>query len=141
MTTTHEPPGAETHAVSANGYLSAEAALSNAPLDLDEQDVEGVFGGKVRIRALTAAQQAAVKQAGVSIGGSQQNVAVSFGAIERKQFELGVIAPAFTAEQVRTLHATSGPSFTRVIEALDKLSGMNKEALRDAQKAFQGPGE
>jgi hypothetical protein len=119
---------------SANGYLSAEAALENAPADLEEVDVDGVFGGKVRIRALTAAQAAVVKQATVDTRG--RTPTITWADMERKQFQLAVIQPAFSPEQVRTLHATSGRSFARVIAEIDRISAMDKEAMRDAQQQF-----
>lgn len=115
-------------------YLTVEDALANAPQDLEEVDVEGVFGGKVRVRSLTAAYAAAVKRATtVQRGG---NVEVTWAEMERKQFQLGVIVPRFTADQVRAMHATSGPSFAKVIAEIDRISGLDKEALRDAQKDF-----
>lgn len=119
---------------SSNGYLSVAAALENAPADLEELDIDDVFGGRVRIRALTAAQAAAVKQAGIVTG--RGNVGVDFATLERTQFRLAVIQPPMTESDVRTLHATSGASFARVIAEIDRISGMDKEALRDAQKQF-----
>jgi hypothetical protein len=123
----------------ANGYLTASAALENAPADLEEVDVEGVFGGKVRIRALTAAQAAVVK--GVTVDTRGKTPTITWADMERKQFQLAVITPAFSAEEVRRLHATSGRSFARVIAEIDRISAMDKEALRDAQKDFPEPDE
>lgn len=121
------------------GYLSADAALANAPADLEEVDVDDVFGGRVRIRALTAAQTAVVRQHTVDTRG--KNPTITWADMERKQFQLGVIQPAFNADQVRTLHATSGRSFAKVIAEIDRISALDKEALRDAQREFPGPNE
>jgi hypothetical protein len=126
-------------AAASNGYLSAESALENAPSDLEEVDVEGVFGGKVRIRALTAAQAAVVK--GVTVDTRGRTPTITWADMERMQFQLAVVRPTFTADQVRTLHATSGRSFARVIAEIDRISAMDKEALRDAQKDFPEPDE
>lgn len=132
---THTPAAApEANGASGSGYLSAEAALENAPSELEEVDVEGVFGGRIRIRALTAAQTAIVKQHTVDTQG--RSPTITWADMERTQFKFGVIQPAFSAEQVRTLQATSGPSWARVIAKLDEISAMDKEALRDAQKEF-----
>jgi hypothetical protein len=121
------------------GYVSAAEALERAPTDCVEQDVEGVFGGKVRVRGLTAAQNARVKQESINLSGRKPDVV--WAAMERLQFELGVIEPKFTADQVRTLHLTAGPSFAKVIAAIDALSGTSEEERRKAQEAFQGPNE
>lgn len=127
--------------VSTNGasptYATAEQLLENAPKDITEQDITDVFGGlTVRIRSLTAAQAAHVKQQSINLQG--RNPDVAWGRMEITQFELGVINPKLTHEQVLILHRTSGPSFNKVIEALDKLSGMDKEELLKAQEDFQG---
>lgn len=143
----HETPVAENDAaaeetlpaLSTNAYLTPEEALTNAPNDIVEDDVEGVFGGKVRIRSLTAAQQARVKQVSLNLSG--RNPDVAWAEMERTQFQLGVIEPKFTAEQVLMLHRMSGPSFAKVIERIDEISGTNKEELRKAQQEFQGPEE
>jgi hypothetical protein len=42
---------------------------------------------------------------------------------------------------VATLHATSGPSFARVIAAIDALSGTSEEERKKAQAAFHGSDE
>ena len=116
-------------------YLSVDQALENAPADCEECDVEA-FGGKVRVRALTAAQSARVRQVSVNMRG--QAPEIMWAAMEMEQFRLGVIVPKFNADQVRTLHLQSGRSFAAVIAKLDEISGLNKEELRKAQQEFQG---
>jgi hypothetical protein len=121
-------------------YATAEELLTNAPLDIREQDVEDVFGGlTVRVRGLTAAQSAHVKQQSFNMEGRAPDVA--WGLMEITQFELGVVEPKLKHEQVLMLHRTSGPSFAKVINALDELSGIGKEELRKAQKEFQEAGQ
>jgi hypothetical protein len=124
---------------SSAGYLTVDQAIENAAADRVEADVTDVFGGRVRIRSLSAAQQARVKQASMNLGG--RNPTIAWAEMERLQFELGVIEPKFTAEQVKKLHIESGPSFARVIEEIDRVSGLNKEELRQAQEDFPGSGE
>lgn len=122
-----------------NGYITAAEAIERAPADCKEEDVDGVFGGKVRIRGLTAAQQARVKQESIKLGG--RNPDVVWAAMELVQFELAVIQPKFTTSQVATLHATAGPSFAKVISAIDALSGTSEEERKKAQAAFRGSDE
>jgi hypothetical protein len=121
-------------------YATADEILMNAPKDIVEKDVTDVFGGlTVRVRGLTAAQAAHVKQQSFQMQGRSAEVA--WAMMERTQFELGVIEPKFTHEQVIMLHRTSGPSFNKIIQTLDDISGIGKETLREAQKEFQGRGE
>jgi hypothetical protein len=76
-----------------NGYITALEAIERAPADCREEDVEDVFGGKVRIRGLTAAMQSRVKQESIKLGGRSPDVV--WAAMELVQFELGVIEPKF----------------------------------------------
>ena len=136
-----KPTAPEAAYASANGgskkYATAEELITNAPKDIKEQDVEDVFGGlTVRVRGLTASQAAHVKQTSFNMKGRTAEVA--WASMEIAQFELGVVDPHLTHEQVLMLHRTSGPSFARVIEVLDEISGIGKEELRKAQQDFQG---
>jgi hypothetical protein len=122
--------------VAKSRYATAEDLLANAPKDIKEVDVEDVFGGlTVKVRGLTAAQAAHVKQLSFNMQGRSADIV--WGMMEITQFELGVIEPKLTHEQVLMLHRTSGPSFAKVIDTLDKLSGIGKEELRKAQSDFQ----
>jgi hypothetical protein len=117
-------------------YATADELLTNAPQDIREEDVTNVFGGlTVRIRGLTAAQAAHVKSVSFNMQGKSPEV--GWGQMEIAQFEMGVIRPKLSHEQVIMLHRMSGPSFTKVIEALDALSGIGKDELRKAQQEFQ----
>ncbi len=121
-------------------YASAEDILAAAPKDIKEQDVEDVFGGlTVRVRGLTASQAAQVKQESFNMRGRTPEV--GWAQMERLQFQLGVIEPQFTQEQVLMLHRTAGPSFNKIIEVIDEISGIGKENLREAQKEFQERGQ
>lgn len=131
---------ATSNGVAKSKYATAEDLLAGAPKDIEEDDVENVFGGlTIRVRGLTAAQAAHVKQLSFNMQGRSPDIVWS--QMEIAQFELGVIEPALTHEQVLMLHRTSGPSFAKVIDVLDKLSGIGKEELRKAQTEFQERGE
>jgi hypothetical protein len=137
-----EPNPSREYATGGNGvarkYATAEELLEAAPKDIREQDVNDVFGGKcVKVRGLTAAQSAHVRQLSFTVRGGQRVPELAFAQMEIAQFELGVVEPKLSHDQVLMLHRTAGPSFTRVIEVLDELSGIGKEELRKAQKDFQ----
>lgn len=130
--------------VNSNGhrpqYATVDQVLANAPKDIIERDVTDVFGGlTVRVRSLTAAQSAHVKQQSITMKG--RNTELAWGQMEREQFELGVIEPKFTSQQVLMLHRTAGPSFNKITEVLDEISGINKETLREAQQSFPELGQ
>jgi hypothetical protein len=138
--TTVEEPNPDRVYDTSNGvprrYATAEELLSNAPKDIVERDVEDVFSGlTVRVRGLTAAQAAHVRQQSLNMG--RGGASVVWAQMEIAQFELGVIEPKLAHEQVVMLHRMAGPSFAKVIEVLDEISGIGKEELRKAQEEFQ----
>jgi len=117
--------------------LTVEQAL-NAPSDLREMVVDvPEWGGSVKIRTLTAAERARIRQVGMQ----RVDSAVAWAEMEIQQFLAAVIEPRFTEHQVRKLHASSGTAFQRVIDAHDELSAMDKEALAEARKQFPGSEE
>lgn len=135
-----------TPAPPARRVLTADQAIENASAghDLVTEWIDDVFPdkdgvtGSVKIRALSAAQRARVKQAAIKQG---RDTRIVWGEMERLQFYLGVVEPSFTEDQVRTLHLKAGPSFQKVIDALDKLSQIDKESLKQAEDDFREPGE
>jgi len=124
------------------GYLTADEIVDAANSDLKETDVEDVFGGKVRIRALTASQADAVNQNSIKLGNSRrQSTQYSFAASSLLKFQYGVVLPKLTKDQVRTLHIKSGPSFQTVLKAIDELSNIDRDSLERDEDEFRGPDE
>jgi hypothetical protein len=117
-------------------YLSVDELLTNAPKDIEEQDVEA-FGGTVRIRALTAAQEAKVNQASTRLS-QQGNVQVSIVEAEVMKFMLGVVQPPVDHTLAMQLHQQSGKSFKAVLQAIDELSGTDGGESAKAAAAFPG---
>lgn len=136
-------PTAEQHAPQANGYLTPDQMEQNAPADLEEKDIEGVFGGKVRIRSLSAHQSAKVDSAGFKMKPSGNGVVVTISDAHLLKFQLGVINPDLSQDpnRVMRLYQQSGKSFRRVLDAIDEISGTSDDSLRDAEAAFQGSEE
>jgi hypothetical protein len=120
-----------------NGYLSLDQIKSNAPKDLREEDVEA-FGGKIRIRSLTAAQSAEIEQAGVAMNPTTGRIQMKVVDAIVKKFELGVIQPEMNSSDVMYLFQQAGPSFMRVIQAIDRISGTEQGEMAKAQAAFPG---
>lgn len=95
------------------------------------------WGKSVKVRSLTAAQSATVRQ----IGFEQQGdgvVAINWAKMEIAQFQMGCVAPNFGENEVRSLHMKSGRGFARIIAWIDEKSGLDKKAIEEAKERFQG---
>jgi hypothetical protein len=121
-----------------NGTLpigSVEEILKKAPEDLVEETLEvPEWGCSVKVRSFTAAQAAMIRQRGIGFKGDETLIA--WAEMEIMQFQQGVVEPAFSEDQVRELHLSSGRGFSRVIEKLDELSKIDKEALAKTREEF-----
>jgi hypothetical protein len=108
--------------------------------DLREQDVEDVpvKGQSVRVRALPAAysNQASSEALVYETFRGEQRARIDTGKLEVLQFAHGVIEPSFTVAEAEQVAKTFGPAFKRVIEVIDEISGVDKEALEEAQVRF-----
>lgn len=122
-----------------NGHLpigTVDQILKRAPSDLREETVEvPEWDCAVRIKSFTAAESAQIKHKGLAFRGEDTQVA--WAEMEIAQFQQAVVEPRFSEDQVRQLHLTSGRGFSRVIAAIDEMSGTDKEELRKAQQEFQ----
>lgn len=115
---------------------TVEEILKRAPSDLKEKTIEvPEWGCSVKLKSFTAAQSAAVKERGFGFKGEETTVA--WAEMEISQFQMAVVDPHFNEDQVRELHLSSGPGFNRVVEEIDKLNKIDKEALRKARDEFQ----
>lgn len=115
---------------------TVEAILDKAPSDLMEKVIDvPEWGCSVRIRSLTAAQSARIRQQGIKLKSDETKVA--WAEMEILQFMEGVVEPKFDHSQVRKLHLTSSAGFNRVIQELDDLSNIDKEELREIRDQFQ----
>jgi hypothetical protein len=114
---------------------TVKAILEKAPADIQEKTIDvPEWECSVKIRSFTAAQSSGIRQRGLAFQGEETKVA--WGEMEIMQFQQGVVEPRFDEDQVRQLHLTSGRGFSRVIEALDELSNIDKEALAKAREEF-----
>lgn len=124
-----------------SAYLSPDEMEAGAKLE--ERDVEDVFGGKVRVRELTAAQAARIQQAAVKPTRGGSSFQMSIADAEVLKFQLGVIVPDLTDDQNRVmrLYQRSGRDFRTILAAIDELSGTAENAMEDAKATFPGPEE
>lgn len=120
-------------------YLNRDALLEAS--DLAERDVDlPAIGGKVRVRALAAAfsNQAASEALTVKTVGREEITVVDKAHLEILQAFHGLVHPKLeSVEEARKFAEQCGPSFFKVIGAIDEISGMDKEAIEQAEARFQ----
>lgn len=122
---------------------STKQAWLDASGDLREADVEDVpvKGQKVRVRALPARYSAAVQsQLKIETQGREQVARVDVAEMEILQFAHGVINPQFSEQDARVIAEKFGPAFRKVIEKIDELSGIDKEAIEKTEQRFPAGG-
>jgi hypothetical protein len=94
---------------------------------LGEADVEIPGVGTVRVRGLSRAEVMSI-----------QNTAEGTEAIERKMLALALIDPKLTEEEVgKWQHASVAGELEPVTHKVTELSGMGKDAAKDAYKEFE----
>lgn len=123
---------------------SSKSAWLDGPGDLKEADVEDVpvAGQSVRVRGLPAAysNQASSEALELKTVGSQQIATVNTARLEVLQFAHGCIDPEFTEAEAQTIAEKFGPAFKKVIAEIDRLSGVDKEAVEAANARFPAGG-
>src|SRR4051812_4469731 len=113
---------------------STKNAWLTGPGDLREEDVEDVPvpGQSIRVRGLPAAySNKATSQALELITGrrGEQTAHVNTEKLEVLQFAHGCVDPSFTEAEAQQIAERFGPAFRKVIEVIDRLSGVDKDAI------------
>lgn len=127
------------------GYSTKDDWLQG-PGDLAEADVDVTIGGeakRVRVRALPAAYSNQASSEALEMkttARGEQIATVNTGKLEVLQFAHGVIDPRFNVEEAQIVATKYGPAFRKVIEKIDELSGIDKEALEQATATFPSSG-
>lgn len=122
---------------------STKSAWLEGPGDLREADVEDVpvKGQTVRVRGLPAAYSNEASSEALewrTWPNGQQTATVNTAKLETLQFAHGCVDPQFTVDEARAISQKFGPAFKKVVAKIDELSGVDKEAITDANKRFQG---
>lgn len=119
-------------------HLSKDALLEAS--DLEERDVElPLLGGSVRVTSLSAAysNQAASEALELKTVGRDQIATVNTAKMEVLQALHGLVDPKLSSvEEAEKFAEQCGPSFKAVIEAIDEISGVDKEAISNAEARF-----
>jgi hypothetical protein len=120
---------------------SSKTSWLEGPGDLKEADVEDVpvKGESVRVRGLPAAYSNQATSEALemkTLGDGSQIATVNTATLEVLQFHHGVIEPKFDLAESKTVAERFGPAFKKVVAKIDELSGVDKQALEDAQTRF-----
>jgi hypothetical protein len=126
--------------------LSTKDAWLNGPSDLKEAVVEDVpvEGQSVRVRGLPAAYSNQASSEALELKSDsrgRQSATVNTARMEVLQFAHGVIEPEFTVEEAEQIAERYGPAFKKVIERIDALSGVDKEAIKETNTRFRPGGK
>lgn len=110
-------------------FLSVDAILA-AP-DVTEETVDvPEWGGKVKVRSLTKAEQIRVRKASVKSNGD-----VDEAEMEMRLFLSGVVEPKFSEHHAADLFEKSAGPVDRVLNAILQISGMGDVApVKAAEK-------
>ena len=122
--------------------ISTKDAWLNGPGDLQTATVEDVpvKGSSVKVRGLPAAFSArASSEALKMITGprGEQTATVDTAKMSILQFAHGCVEPSFSEAEALKVAEKFGPAFNKVVAKIDELSGVDKEAIEDANDRFQ----
>ena len=124
---------------------STKESWLNGPGDLQTEVVEDVPtpGQNVLVTGLAAAFSNRASSAALEMKqqGRDQIASVNTEKLEVIQFAQGCVEPKFTEAEAQQIAERYGPAFRKVVAAIDRLSGVDKEAITEANARFQGGGE
>lgn len=102
--------------------------------DLAEQTVQLGDGKTVRVRELTAGEQARISDLCTSIKG--QRVKVDQERVQCLTFSYGCIDPKFDEHEARRIAQKTGSDFALTIGVINAISGATEEHIERAQARF-----
>lgn len=125
------------------GRLSKSALLEAS--DLEEREVElPKLGGSVKVRGLGAAYSLDAQSEATELKqvGNDQFVNVNRAKMEILQALHGLVDPKLdNYAEAERFARQCGPSFAAVIEVIDELSNVDKEAIAETTARFPSGGE
>jgi hypothetical protein len=120
--------------------LSKDTLLGGS--DLIEREIEiPSLGGSVRVRSLPAAysnqaQSEALELVNLPSGG--QTAHVNTAKAEELQVLHGLVAPQLgSIEEARTLSHRYGIAWRKIVDAIDEISGIDKDAIERVNATFR----
>lgn len=123
--------------------LSKNDLLSASDLRTKEVELETI-GGSVLVQGLSAAYSNQASSEALEMkttARGDQIASVNTAKLETIQVLHGLVDPKLeNLEEAEKFMQNCGPAAKRIVEAIDELSGLDKEALETAQAKFQGGG-
>lgn len=125
---------------------SSKKSWLEGPGDLDTAEVADVPvpGESVLVRGLPAAYSNRASSEALELkttARGEQLATVNTEKLEVIQFAEGVVEPKFTTEEAQQVAEKYGPAFKKVVQKIDQLSGVDKEAIEKANATFPAGGE
>jgi hypothetical protein len=119
--------------------LTRDALLQAS--DLEEREVElPSIGGSVKVRSLPAAYSNQAHSEALEMkttARGEQIATVNTAKLEALQALHGLVEPKLSSlAEAETFAKNCGPAFKRVIEVIDEISGVDKEAIEQANARF-----
>ena len=124
--------------------LSKDALLKASDLRTKEIELETI-GGSVVVQGLSAAYSNQASSEALEMkttARGDQIASVNTAKLETIQVLHGLVEPKpDTIEEAEQFMQNCGPAAKAIVEAIDELSGLDKEAITEASARFQGSGE
>lgn len=124
--------------------LTKDALLSATDLRTKEVELPSI-GGSVEVQGLSAAYSNQASSEALEMkttARGDQIATVNTAKLEIIQAQHGLVDPKLSSfAEAEQFAKNCGPAFKKVIEVIDELSGLDKEALSEAQAKFPGGGE
>jgi hypothetical protein len=119
--------------------LTKDALLQASDIQTKEVDLPTI-GGSVEVQGLSAAYsnqaQSEALEMTTTVRGDQV-ARVNTAKLEIIQAQHGLVDPKLGSfEEAEKFAQNCGPAFKKVIEAIDELSGLDKEAIVEAKATF-----
>jgi hypothetical protein len=124
--------------------LTKDALLTASDISTKEVELPSI-GGSVLVQGLSAAysNQASSEALEMTTTARGEQIAkVNTSKLEIIQAQHGLVDPPLSSfAEAETFAKNCGPAFKKVIEAIDELSGLDKEAITEAAATFPSGGE
>ena len=123
--------------------LSKDALLKASDLRTKEIELESI-GGSVVVQGLSAAYSNQASSEALEMkttARGDQIATVNTAKLETIQVLHSLVEPKLdTIEEAEQFMQNCGPAAKKIVEAIDELSGLDKEAIAEASAKFQGGG-
>ena len=124
--------------------LSKDALLKASDLRTKEIELESI-GGSVVVQGLSAAYSNQASSEALEMkttARGDQIATVNTAKLETIQVLHGLVEPKLdTIEEAEQFMQNCGPAAKKIVEAIDELSGLDKEAIAEASAKFPSGGE